>query len=114
MGASKASGARPSAVSGGVAVSEHNPAGSVPLATAMGPVYRNWVAPAVALEATEATSRAFMGTLRWQARATLGFWIRVRSESASPPDNRAGLLPDAPSGDYDRLRAAFGVVLGGR
>ncbi len=102
------------AVSAGVALSEHNPSGSVPLAAAMGPVYQNWLAPAVALEATEATSRAFMGTLRWQARATTGFWIQVRSESASPPDDRSGLLPGAPRGERDRLRAAFGVVLGGR
>lgn len=102
------------AVSGGVAVSEYNPSGSVPKATTLGPIYQNWLAPAAALEATEATAHAFMGTLRWQARATLGFWVQVRSESASPPDNRSGLLPGAPSGDRDRFRAAFGVVLGGR
>lgn len=102
------------ALSGGVAVSEYNPSGSVPLAATLGPVYQNWLAPAVALEVTEATAHAFMGTLRWQARAALGFWVQVRSESASPPDNRSGLLPGAPRGDRDRLRAAFGVVLGGR
>ena len=95
-------------------MSEYNPSGSVPKATTLGPIYQNWLAPAVALEMTEATSHAFMGTLRWQARATLGFWAQVRSESASPPDNRSGSLPGAPSGDRDRLRAAFGVVLGGR
>ncbi len=102
------------ALSAGMAVSEYNPSGSVPKATTLGPIYQNWLAPAVALAVTEATAHAFMGTLRWQALTRTGFWVQVRSENASPPDNRSGLLPGAPRGDRDRLRAAFGVVLGGR
>lgn len=97
----------------GGAVSEHNPSGALPSFSNMGPVYRNWVGPELALYGSEAHSRAGAATLRWLARPATAFWVQARSESTSPPSSDR-TLPGRPMGKRSTWNVTFGVVLGER
>ena len=100
------------AVSFGAAMAEHNPAGGIPDAQAMEPVYRSWMAPEMALEATGAQYRGLTATVRWQARPVTGFWIRGRYETTDPVRGTTR-LSGAPTEGRHGWSAALGVVIGG-
>ncbi len=101
------------AVSVGGAFMQHNPAALLPLASAMGPVYQNWVAPELELEATAAQGKMGMVTLRWQPTPATGVWVRALYEQAQPSRQSLGKLPHGPEGDRTGWSIRLGVVMGG-
>jgi len=95
-------------------LAEHNPAGSIPLKTQMGAAYGNWIAPELALEASEARGKAGALTFLWQARPATAFWIQARHATVTPAQRGAGSIFDRPDGERTGWRLAMGVALGRR
>ena len=102
------------AVSLSGATMEHNPSGSVPSTSLMGPVYQNWVAPELEYEATASRSWVTAGTVHLQARPGTAFWFTGEYAHTSPQQHGVGWLPYAPTGDRRATRLIFGVTLGER
>jgi hypothetical protein len=102
------------ALSVAAALAEHNPAGSIPLKAAMSDAYGNWIAPELAVEASEAHGKAGALTLLWQARATTAFWMQARHGTVAPAQGDAWSISYRPDGDRTVWRLAMGVVLGTR
>ena len=102
------------AISVGGAFVEHNPSGTVPQASMLGDAYRNWIAPELALEASEAHAGAGAVTLRWQLRSATAFWLQGRQFTSTPAEFAPVSLQLRPEGSRTGWTVAAGVVLGKR
>lgn len=74
--------------------SAYRPTGTIPDPATLGPEYRRYVGPGLALELTDATTAAGSATIRWQARSSAGLWLRGVYGSLSPSDTSIPLAPD--------------------
>jgi hypothetical protein len=99
------------AVSIGASIAEHNPAGAIPIASEMGPVYQNWIAPEVELEAAGGSAWAALAAVRWQVRPATGLYLESSYGSSKPP-KEMGMLPSAPRGGRQHWRTSVGVIIG--
>lgn len=96
-------------VVGGSALSAQ-PVGGIPTPDAMGPAYRRWIGPELAMAGTPATTLGFTAGARWDADDGRRVWLRVSSASLSPGSSAAS-LPQVPEGDRRRWELSGGVVL---
>lgn len=83
----------------------------VPNPAAMDELYVQWIAPELAVHATEATVRAGAATLSLDVGSGTRLWLRAADAELSPGD--AG-LPGALQGDRGSFRVELGVRTGGR
>lgn len=96
----------------GVSFGWRSPSGSVPYPFELGPVYRSWLAPAVALEASEAHTYGGAFTLRWRRGSRTAFWVKVEGRSLSPTEGeQAPSL--VPTGSRTWWRISLGALRGG-
>lgn len=95
------------AVGLGGAVAFESPDSSIPDPTSLGPVYRRWIAPELAIETAEAWSRSLSATLRFRARETTAVWLRGTWGAVSATDPP----PDVPDGRRRMWAIALGVLL---
>ena len=93
---------------------EHNPSGILPLASTLSEAYRNWIAPELALEASEARASAGAVAVRWQLRSATAIWLQGSRFSATPAAIAPGSLQLRPGGSRRGWTVAAGVVLGKR
>lgn len=99
------------ALSAGGALSAYGPAGGIPNPGALGPVFRRYVAPELALYASPAQARAGAVSARWQARQSVGLWLVVRYDSLTPVHAQF-TPPYKPSGQRGGWDLVLGVDLG--
>jgi len=95
-------------VSLGGRVSSYGPSGTLPDPATLGPEYRRFQGPGLALELTDATTAAGLATIRWQPSATTGVWLRGELGSLSPGTTT---LPLTPTGSREAWRVTLGAVL---
>jgi len=96
------------AVSAGGGFSADTPSGDIPDPDTLGPVYRRFVGPELAIQLTEATGAVGVLALRWQAGAATGVWIRGELGGLDPREASVPLLPD---GTRRAWRLSAGAVL---
>jgi hypothetical protein len=101
------------AVAEGATISQHAPWGTIPNPDRMGPAYRRYLAPELAVYGTETVSRSASLTLRWQARSDTSLWIRGRSTTVSG-GGAIGRIAFLPSGTRGSQTLDLGVTLAGR
>jgi hypothetical protein len=95
-------------VSAGAGFARYDPSGELPDNQAMGPVYREWIAPALALAGTEASSWTGEVTLSWTRPGGAAAWVRLQTGSTSPTES-GEILPLRPSGNRTRWGVTGGV-----
>lgn len=100
------------ALSAGGALAGYSPSGGVPLATAMGPVYQEFVAPELAVHATG--GQLIKGRLagRWQATGGAAFWVQASYASLTPKQG-AIIIPRQPDGKRSGWTLDVGASLTG-
>jgi len=102
------------AVSLAYARSLHTSNWAVPSPDAMGPVYRAYTAPELALYATEAQPQAARLVVRWQVSELTAAFATGRYTTVSPITSSDGAVPGAPGGDRTGWGLVAGVILGAR
>ena len=95
-------------VSAGIQVASYGPAGTMPRPSRLGPEYRRFVGPSLALDLNQARVSGGVLTVRCQTGQTSGLWLRAAFASISP---EAGALPLTPTGDRRAWTVTAGVVL---
>lgn len=95
-------------VSAGIQVGSYGAAGTMPHPDRLGPEYRRFVGPALALDLNQALVSAGVLTLRWQTGQTTGLWLRAAFASINPG---SGALPLTPAGDRRAWTVTAGLVL---
>lgn len=95
-------------VSAGVRVASYGPSGTMPHPGRLGPSYRRFVGPSLALDLNQVLLTSGVLTVRWQAAKTTGFWIRGALGTMSPGQ---ALLPLTPLGSRRGWAVTLGVVL---
>lgn len=94
----------------GVQFASYGPAGLLPDPRSMGPDYRRYVGPALALELTGAAITAGTASVRWQLRETTAIWIRGVFGSVRPRTGSV-TLPFTPEGSRRSWAVTAGAVL---
>lgn len=93
----------------GAAVATYKVAGSIPAPVVIGDVYRDYIGPELALDATDALSQTYSLTLLWAPPTrSAGLFLTARAGSTTPSTSRR--LPLAPSLTSDRT--TWAVVVG--
>ena len=95
-------------VSAGLQVASYGPAGTMPRPNRLGPEYRRYVGPGLALDLNQALVTGGVLTLRWQTGQTTGFWLRGAFSALSPSKP---FLPLTPTGSRRAWTVTAGVVL---
>lgn len=96
------------AISAGGGFSADTPSGEIPDPETLGPVYRRFVGPELAIQLTEARGAVGTFALRWQPAAATGLWIRGELGGLDPREASVPLLPD---GTRRAWRLSAGAVL---
>jgi len=99
-------------VSLGGAVGEFNPSGAAPLAHDMGPIYQNWIAPELALYATEARWVAGSGGISWRVRPSVLFAVDAQYRRLTGTENLNSAIGTPPTGDRQRWSLDVGILVG--
>jgi len=73
--------------------SSYGPSGEIPDPDDLGPVYRRFIGPGLALQLAEAFNAAGTATLRFQAAERTGFWVRGQFAVLDPTGSSIPLLP---------------------
>jgi len=95
-------------VSAGIQVATYGAAGTMPDPGRLGPEYRRFVGPGLALDLNQALVSGGVLTVRWQTERTTGLWLRTAFGSISPS---TGMLPLTPVGDRRAWTVTIGLVL---
>jgi hypothetical protein len=98
------------ALGGGAAFAAYGAGGAIPDPAAIGPAYRAYVGPELALQVTDAGGLAANLSVLWSALPSGSLWARVRHASLSSSDS-AVRLTDAPEGTRTRWSMEVGVVI---
>lgn len=98
------------AVSASGALLAYDPIGAIPNPAAMGPEYRRWAGPEMAILGTPTTTRHFSLGARWDPGAGRAFWLRLESTSVGPGDLET-VLTLLPEGTRSTWRLSGGVTL---
>lgn len=96
------------AVSAGIQVASYGAAGTMPHPGRLGPEYRRFVGPGLALDLNQVLVSGGVLTLRWQTGRTTGLWLRAAVGSISPS---SAVLPLTPAGDRRAWTVTAGLVL---
>ncbi|MCG8468811.1 MAG: hypothetical protein MJB57_11495 [Gemmatimonadetes bacterium] len=89
-------------------LSTYGPSGTLPDPSTLGPVYRRFVGPELALQLTEATHTGGSATIRWRTANRTAVWARAVFGSLSPDGSD---VPLAPSGSRRDWIVTVGVTL---
>ena len=99
------------ALSGGVGNTWYGAGGGIPDPAEMGRAYGLFVAPEMALNATDAGSLAGTASASWQVRETVHLWAALRYSKLSATD-QAVSLASQPEGDRKGYRMSIGFRVG--
>jgi hypothetical protein len=82
--------------------------GPIPDPTEMGQAYRRYVAPALALGASDAVARVGSVTALWSLKEEVGIWARAQVDRFSPSDQVVS-LQSLPEGQRNQWSVSTGV-----
>lgn len=91
-------------------VSSYSPIGEIPNPASMGPEYRRWIGPEMALLATPASTRHLGVSLRWNRGSGQAYWVKL-GVSVFGTGNLATVYPLLPDGDRRSWSLGGGVTL---
>ena len=80
--------------------------------TLMGPVYQNWIAPELAVYATDSRWYAAEVGFRWRLRPGTALIADARYDVAQPGETLNNLIGPPPTGERAGWSATLGFVLG--
>jgi hypothetical protein len=99
---------QPLTVIAGYALARYAGTGTIPLASAQGPIFQRVFAPELDIATSDILAHAFTGGLRWQTNGGNQLWLSATAEQLRPQSTDRFL---APSGRRNTHTVSMGVTL---